>query len=83
METHLIPLAIGSGVELKDWILLVAGNVFIVVLAVRAVGYYAKREWGEMLGHLVAGIIVAGLVYATDQSIGILRTLWGMIAGGA
>lgn len=75
--------AIGTGVELKDWVLLIAGNIFMVVLVVRAVGYYAKREWGEMVAHLMAGVIVAGLVYATDSSIKLMKTLWDMFAGGS
>lgn len=70
----------GDGTDFKNWVLLIAGNLFIVVLVVRAVGYYAKREWGELLGHMCAGIVVAGLVYATDGSIGLLQNAWGLIA---
>lgn len=46
--------ALTTGSDLKTWVLLIAGNVFIIILVIRAITYYAKREWGELIGHFLA-----------------------------
>ncbi|MEU8580536.1 hypothetical protein [Streptomyces abikoensis] len=74
-------LALTTGAELQSWVLLVAGNIFLIVLAVRAIGHYAKREWGELLGHFVAGVVVAGFVFASDTSKAMLIAVWNKVAG--
>ncbi|MER7112252.1 hypothetical protein [Streptomyces sp. NPDC000229] len=70
-----------DGTQLKDWVLLIAGNIFIVILAVRGIGYYAKREWGELIGHLMAAVVIAGIVYAPNVAIGLFRGIWEKVAG--
>ncbi len=70
-----------TGKDLKDWVILIAGNVFIVIMAVRAIGYYAKREWGELIGHLMAAVVIAGLVYAPDAAVSLFKGIWGKVAG--
>lgn len=70
-----------TGNAFRDWVLVILGNIFIIVLAVRAVGYYAKQEWGSLIGHVVAGILVAGVVYLPDQVIGILKGAWERFSG--
>ncbi|MGW2255403.1 hypothetical protein ACWCXH_35285 [Kitasatospora sp. NPDC001660] len=74
-------LALTTGADLKAWVLLIAGNVFIVILVVRSIGYYAKREWGELIGHILVAILIAGFVFATDTSVGLLKDLWGKVSG--
>lgn len=64
-----------TGTDLKDWVLLVAGNILIVIIAVRAIGYYAKREWGELIMHVVAGVVVGILVWNTQGAITFLQSL--------
>ena len=68
-----------TGAEFRDWVLILAGNVFIVIFIVRSLGSYAKREWGELIINLLAGILIAGLVYANAQTIQLLQQLWAMI----
>ena len=62
-----------TGADLKDWVLLVAGNILIVILAVRAIGYYAKREWGELIIHIVAGVVVGIIVWNSSGAIAFLQ----------
>lgn len=71
----------GDASGLKDWVLLIAGNIFVIFLVARAVGYYARREWGEMIGHLLAGVLVAGLVYSTDATVNLLKEAWQKLIG--
>ncbi|MET9413366.1 hypothetical protein ABZY03_04100 [Streptomyces klenkii] len=74
-------IALSNGDELKTWVIAVAGNIFLIVLAVRAIGHYAKREWGELLAHFIAGVVVAGFVYASDSAKGMLTAIWNKVAG--
>lgn len=70
-----------DGSELKAWALIFLGNIFIVVFAVRAIGAYAKKEWGELVTNFLAAIFIAGIVYANDQTIALLKAIWGMVVG--
>lgn len=71
-----------TGDAFKDWVIAILGNVFMIVLVVRSVGYYMKREWGELIGHLVIAVIVAAIVYFPDQFIGLLQGVWNLFTGG-
>ncbi|MEU7107465.1 TcpD family membrane protein [Streptomyces sp. NPDC046215] len=73
--------ALSNGAELKTWVIAVAGNIFLIVLAVRAIGHYAKREWGELLAHFIAGVVVAGFVYSPDSAKNMLTAIWAKVAG--
>lgn len=75
-------MEVTDGSSLKDWVLVFAGNIFIVVLAIRAVGHYAKREWGELVTSLLAAVFIAGVIYANDQTMTILKNIFTMIFGG-
>lgn len=72
-----------TGAGLKDWVIIVAGNIFIVLFVVRTLGAFAKKEWGEMIVNVLVGVFVAGLVYSTDSTITILKNLWSLISGGS
>ncbi|MET9365793.1 hypothetical protein ABZX93_33460 [Streptomyces sp. NPDC006632] len=67
---------------MKTWVFLIAGNIFLIVLVVRAIGHYAKREWGDLIGHVIAGVVVAGFVFATDTTKGMFIEIWNKVAGG-
>lgn len=71
-----------TGAELKDWVIIVAGNIFIVVLVVRMVSHWAKREWGDLLTNLLVAVFIAWIVYSTDTFISFLRWAAGKITGG-
>lgn len=74
-------LALTDGADLKTWVLLIAGNIFIVVLVVRSVGHYAKREWGELLGHVLTGVVVAGIIYSPQTAVDLFKAIWQKVAG--
>lgn len=65
----------GSGI--KEWVLAIVGNLFIVVLVVRMVSHYAKAEWGALMTSLAAAIVLVGFIYFPDDVISILKTAWG------
>ncbi|MFF3764637.1 hypothetical protein ACFYYR_11200 [Streptomyces sp. NPDC001922] len=81
MHTLHLAAELTDGSDLKKWILLIAGNVFIVILAVRGIGYYAKREWGELIGHLMAAVVIAGIVYAPNVAVDLFKGIWSKVAG--
>ncbi|CAM5453338.1 hypothetical protein SALBM311S_05304 [Streptomyces alboniger] len=79
--TEGVNLALTSGADLKTWVFLIAGNIFLIILVVRAIGHYAKREWGELIGHVITGILVAGFVFATDTTKTMFVEIFNKVAG--
>ncbi|GAA1746273.1 hypothetical protein [Nostocoides vanveenii] len=71
-----------TGLALRNWVLVIVGNIFVIILAVRAVGYYARRDWGDMTAHLVAAVVVAGVIFFPDQVITLLKNSWTMFTTG-
>lgn len=82
MLSQMLALAAPTGVGFKDYVLVISGNIFIIIFVVRAIGYYGKREWGEMVAHVAVGIIIAGFVYANNTTMNMLKSLWNIFAGG-
>ncbi|MFC8875587.1 hypothetical protein [Streptomyces ardesiacus] len=76
-----VNLALTSGADLKTWVFLIAGNIFLIVLVVRSIGHYAKREWGDLIGHIIAGVVVAGFVFATETTKTMFVEIWNKVAG--
>jgi hypothetical protein len=70
-----------NGESIKNAVLILAGNVFIIIFIIRSVGAFAKREWGELVVNFLAGVIIVGLVYFTDSSVQVMKTIWSMIFG--
>lgn len=71
-----------TGAELKDYVIILAGNIFIVILIVRMISHYAKREWGELLTNFLIAVFIAWIVYSTDTFINFLRWLANTVSGG-
>lgn len=71
-----------DGTAVKDAVLVLAGNIFIIIFIVRCVGSFAKKEWGELVVNFLAGIVIAGLVYFTTESINVLKSAWSLFFGG-
>ncbi|MEU2086528.1 hypothetical protein ABZ569_32235 [Streptomyces albus] len=65
-----------DGADLKTWVLVIVGNLFIAVLAVRLLGHYAKREWGDMVTNLIGAVILVGVIYFPDSFVSLLKALW-------
>lgn len=85
MEPHLLDMAapLTTGADLKNWILIVGGNVFIAILAVRAIGYFIKDDWGKMITLVVGAVFVGACVWAPDAVQGFLTGVWGKVSGSA
>ncbi|MEV7418981.1 hypothetical protein [Streptomyces sp. NPDC089919] len=80
---HATTLALTTGSELRNWILAVAGNLFAAILAVRAVGYFIKDEWGKMITLVVAAVFVGAMIWLPDEMRTLLTGVWGKVAGSA
>jgi hypothetical protein len=80
---HVVSLAaLGTGANLKDWALLIGGNVFIIVLVARMIGDFAKRAWGDLIGTIVAAVFVGACVWTPDQMVNVFKQMWTMLNGG-
>lgn len=65
----------------KDWAIVVIGNIFIVILLVRMIGAWAKREYGDLMTNAVLAILIGFLVYANDAAIALIQRLGGLVFG--
>ena len=45
-------------------------------------GLDRARAEHELFGHLAAGVLVGGLIYANNQTINVLKGFWGLLSGG-
>ncbi|WP_432089591.1 hypothetical protein [Streptomyces sp. bgisy095] len=68
-----------DGSNLKDWILLVAGNLLIAAIAVRAVRHFLKEDWGGMITMCVAVVFVGGFVWFPDQTKALFGLVWDKV----
>ncbi|MGW2227460.1 hypothetical protein [Streptomyces formicae] len=73
--------ALTTGAELKDWVLIVVGNLFLAFLAIRAVGFFIKDEWGKMITLAVGAVFVGAIVWAPDAVQTVLTDVWGKVSG--
>jgi hypothetical protein len=67
--------------DLSGLILKIVGNLFLIVLVIRAFQHYLKKEWGELWGHIAVSVILIGFIYFTDQVMTILKSIWTMVEG--
>jgi uncharacterized membrane protein (DUF2068 family) len=65
----------------KTTVLIILGNVFIIILALRALGSWAKKEWGEFATLIVSSIVIAGIIYFPNQAVEFLQWAWNLILG--
>lgn len=66
---------------LKDWVIVIAGNIFIVIMVLRALGAYAKRDWGDLITNLCVAIVIGFLVYANDSAVALIKHLANLAFG--
>ena len=67
---------------LKDFAIVVIGNLFIIILLIRVIGSWAKRDYTDLFTNLVLAVVIAFLVYANDQAVALLQQLETMAFGG-
>ncbi|MFK0296342.1 hypothetical protein ACIQU6_38525 [Streptomyces sp. NPDC090442] len=70
----------GGNNPLVSWILTVVTSLFVAVMAVRSFGHWARKEWGALITHVVAGAVVAVMVFTPDKAVNILKFIGGKIA---
>lgn len=70
-----------TGADLKTWILVVLGNVFIAIAAVRFFGCWVKKDYGEMITMAVAAVLLVGFIWFPDPTITIFKGIWNKVAG--
>ncbi|MFI6143403.1 hypothetical protein ACIBCC_35080 [Streptomyces griseus] len=73
-------LALTTGSEFTDWVLVICGNAFGALMAVRAVMYFFREDWGKLITCVFAGVFVAGFVYFPDESKAVLTQVWGTVS---
>jgi hypothetical protein len=71
-----------TGLAFRDWALVIAGNIFVIILAVRAIGYYARRNWSDMTAHVIGGVLVAGIIFFPDRVLTLLQNAWTLFTSG-
>ncbi|MFF9908792.1 TcpD family membrane protein [Streptomyces olivaceus] len=80
-DVSVIAAALTDGSDLKDWVLLVVGNLFAAFLGVRGFRHFVKDDWGGMITMAVAAVFVAGLVWFPDQVKNLLSGVWDKVMG--
>lgn len=73
--------ALTTGSDLKTWILIVAGNLFVAILAIRAIGHFMKKDWGEMITLFVAAVFVGAVIWFPDGVKALLGGVWDKVNG--
>jgi TctA family transporter len=65
----------------EELILKILGNLFLLILAIRMVVAYLKKDYGEMIAEICVAVVIVGFVYFTDQTVGILKGIWNATIG--
>ncbi|PRZ39670.1 hypothetical protein CLV47_11834 [Antricoccus suffuscus] len=75
-------LAAGINLDsLKNLVIKVLGTVLIIILLVRIMNAYAKRQWGEIVAEVIGVIVVGFFVWTPDTAIGLLQDITSSIFG--
>lgn len=67
-----------TGQEILDWVIAIVGNLFLIVLVVKALQYFAKAEWGEFIGLLIAGVLLGSFIWMPEQTTAFFRYIAGL-----
>ncbi|MFI9194237.1 hypothetical protein ACIG0A_33665 [Streptomyces californicus] len=73
-------LALTTGSEFADWIMVACGNAFGAILAYRAVVYFFREDWGKLVTYAFAAVFVFGFVFFPDQAQKVLGEVWGKVS---
>ncbi|MGW3377408.1 TcpD family membrane protein [Streptomyces hydrogenans] len=71
--------ALTSGNALKNWVLLIVGNLFAAWLGIRAFRHFVKDDWGGMITMAIGAIFVAGFVWFPTEAQSLLSSLWSKV----
>lgn len=62
-----------TGRSVVEWILSVVGAVFTVVLVMNMTAIFAKKDWGQMIGFIVAAIVCGWVILSPDTFIAFIK----------
>jgi uncharacterized membrane protein len=72
-----------TGEGLRDWVLVIVGNLFMAALALKAFKTWAADEWGQAIGLFLGAVVVGAAVWAPDQVKTVLTSVWGLFSNAA
>jgi hypothetical protein len=72
-----------SGSSLKTAILGICGTIFVIMLAAKVLNAWAEEKYGKMVTLLVAGAVVAFVVFFPDQAVAVLKNIGSSIGSGS
>ena len=64
---------------LKDWALTGAGNVFVIILAVGGLYFWASDRHAQLAAYVISGAVVAAIIFNYDTVFTFLTNLAGKI----
>lgn len=64
---------------LKDWALTGAGNVFVIILAVGGLYFWASDRHVKLAAYVISGAVVAAIIFNYDTVFTFLTNLAGKI----
>ena len=64
---------------LKDWALTGAGNVFVIILAVGGLYFWASDRHAKLAAYVISGAVVASIIFNYDTVFTFLTNLAGKI----
>ena len=64
---------------LKDWALTGAGNIFVIVLAVGGLYFWASDRHAKLAVYVLSGAVVAAIIFNYDTVFTFLTNLAGRI----
>lgn len=70
-----------TGQPIADWVLAVAGNIFIIILVYNALQFFAQKAWGAMIALFAGAIVVGAFVWANGPTITFLKWIIGQFFG--
>lgn len=79
LATAEMPTDLPTGSWLKDWILIIAQNAFVVILAYNAVKAFGKKAWVAFVTLVIAGAIAAFFIYFPTEAVDLLKKFGGKI----
>ena len=72
-----------SGSSLKTAILGICGTIFVIILAAKTLSAWAEEKYGKMVTLLVAGAVVAFVLFFPDQAVTVLKNIGSSIGSGS
>lgn len=81
MQASTIFVALPQFDSLKNGIITLLGSVVMIILVIRIVTAYGKKQYGEMITELIAVIFVAWFVFTPDSAqntiVSLAKTIFG------